>query len=308
MSHWRPTSSVELLRARAEVNARIRQFMDERNTLEVSTPVITTAGVTEPQIESVTLKNHPGYLRTSPEYHHKRLLAAGAGDLYEIGPVFRQGENGRLHRTEFSLLEWYRIDKTWRDLANETLDLIKSCTPVAGPPWTCRWTSWSELFAESLDFDPLSDPDRATALTHNELPEDWDFSQRLDFLFSQKIQAQFPKTRLTIVCAYPAAQAALACLDPGDPRLACRFEVFAGPLELANGYEELIDPVEQRQRFERDNERRRALQRPLMPIDEDLLAAMTHGLPQCSGVALGLERLLMAVFDLDSIDQAMAFS
>ncbi len=308
MSDWQPSASDEQLRARADTAARIRQFMRDRETLEVTTPVITVSGVTEPQIESVALKDHPGYLRTSPEYHHKRLLAAQVGDLYEMGPVFRQSEYGRLHRPEFTLLEWYRINKTWRDLAIETLDLIKACTPLDPAPWEIRWIGWSDLFQEFLGFDPLSDSQRAMRLTDNELPATCDLSQRLDYLFSQEIQARFPRDRLTVVCAYPAAQAALARLDPQDSRLACRFEVFAGALELANGYEELTDPLEQRRRFERDNQRRRQLGRSVMPIDEDLLAAMTHGLPPCSGVAMGFERLLMAIFGLTSIDEAMAFS
>ncbi|MEE4297757.1 MAG: EF-P lysine aminoacylase EpmA [Wenzhouxiangella sp.] len=308
MRDWRPSASIERLRSRAEITARIRHFMRKRNTLEVSTPVITTAGVTEPQIESMMLESQAGYLRTSPEYHHKRLLAAHAGDVYEIGPVFRDGEKGRLHRPEFTLVEWYRVDKTWQDLASETLELIKTCTPVDARHWEIRWVGWSELFQECLGFDPLSEPERALTLTESQLPESCDLGQRLDFLFSLEIQARFPQTQLTVVSGYPATQAALARLDPHDSRLACRFEVFAGPLELANGYEELTDPIEQRLRFERDNERRRLLNRPVMPLDEDLLAAMAHGLPPCSGVALGLERLLMAIFGLDSIDQAMAFS
>ncbi|MFP4207222.1 MAG: EF-P lysine aminoacylase EpmA [Wenzhouxiangella sp.] len=308
MTRWQPDADAEALRTRARTLAIVRGFMAERGILEVNTPVITAAGVTEPQIESLALTDEQGWLRTSPEYAHKRLLAAGIGDLYEIGPVFRSGEHGRLHRQEFTLLEWYRVGHGWQQLADETLDLITACTPASQRAWQIRRLSWSSLFQQHAGFDPLTAPETAGELTQAELPEDCDISMRLDYLFTRHIQPAFPPDQLTVVHGYPATQAALACLDPADPRLACRFEIFAGPLELANGYQELTDPAEQRQRFERDNLRRRALGRPVMPIDEGLLAAMQHGLPPCAGVALGIERLLMATGNARQISQVMAFS
>ncbi len=308
MSTWAPSAEPAMLRTRAETLAVIRQFMAQRQILEVSTPVITRAGITEPHIESLALTNNLGYLRTSPEYHHKRLLAAGLGDLYEVGPVFRAGEQGHLHRPEFTLLEWYRVDRNWQALAEETLELISACSREAPDRWQTRWVSWSELFECHLGFDPLTDPEASRPLTNEDLPQDCDTDQRLDFLFSQRIQTRFGPDQLTVVHGYPAAQAALACLDPTDERVSCRFEVFAGTLELANGYQELTDPAEQRRRFERDNARRKTLGRSPMPIDEDLLAAMKHGLPECSGVALGVERLLMATAHARFIDQVVAFS
>lgn len=305
---WRPSAAPDLLRLRAASLARIRAFMAERSTTEVTTPVITAAGVTEPQIESLALDQSGGYLRTSPEYFHKRLLAAGTGDLYEIGPVFRAAEHGHLHRQEFTLLEWYRVGQDWQQMAIETLELISACSAQHNPAWQVRQASWQELFKEHLDFDPLNDPETALRLTKNELPADCDSDMRLDYLFSTHIQDHLPDQQLTVVHGYPASQAALACLDPADARLACRFEVFAGPLELANGYQELTDPVEQRNRFKRDNARRARLGRPVMPIDEALLAAMTHGMPRCSGVALGVERLLMAISNARQIPEVMAFA
>lgn len=307
MSDWRPSARPAALRMRADTLRRIRDFMAERQTLEVATPVITSAGVTEPQIESLALDRAEGYLRTSPEYHHKRMLAAGYGDLYEIGPVFRGGERGRWHRREFTLLEWYRIGRDWQHMAAETLELIIACSPPQHPGWQTRTVAWTELFGERLGFDPRLDAAAVVRLTRDELPADCDPDMRLDYLFSTAIQQQFPSHQLTVVHGYPASQAALACLDPSDPRLACRFEVFAGALELANGYQELTDPVEQRRRFERDNARRAALGRSGMPIDEHLLAAMAHGLPACSGVAMGIERLLMALSEASDISQVMAF-
>lgn len=307
MPTWMPSAALQQLRFRSEMLGRIRDFMDRRSISEVNTPVLTRAGITEPQIESIALADGCGFLRTSPEYFHKRLLAAGFGDLYEIGPVFRQGEHGRMHRTEFSLLEWYRVGRDWRALAEETAELIMTCTPPEQPEWRVRFQSWSASFKACLDFDPLIDTRPAEAITRTELPVECDLGMRLDFLFSQHIQASFPGRQLTVVHGYPAAQAALARLDPADQRLACRFEVFAGPLELANGYQELTDPVEQRQRFERDNRRRRQLGLPAMPIDESLLAALESGLPACSGVALGVERLLMAVAGAEDLGEVMAF-
>lgn len=307
MSDWRPSASPELLRMRATTLRRIREFMADRATMEVSTPVITSAGVTEPQIESLALNQAKGYLRTSPEYCHKRLLAAGLGDLYEIGPVFRAGEHGRLHRQEFTLLEWYRIDRDWHHMAAETLALIRACSETTDLDWQTRKVSWQDLFRQYLDFDPLGDPATALRLTHHELPADCDTDMRLDYLFCRHIQNRFPDSQLTVVHGYPASQAALACLDPVDSRLACRFEVFAGGLELANGYQELTDPVEQRHRFEHDNARRAALGRPNMPVDEALLAALGQGMPPCSGVALGVERLLMALSGARQITEVMAF-
>ncbi|MEE4638447.1 MAG: EF-P lysine aminoacylase EpmA [Wenzhouxiangella sp.] len=308
MSEWRPSASLDQLRMRAATLARIRTFMAERATTEVSTPVITSAGVTEPQIESLSLAQPGGYLRTSPEYYHKRLLSAGLGDLYEIGPVFRAAEHGRLHRQEFTLLEWYRVDQDWQQLASETQALISACSDAYRIAWQSRQVSWQALFQECLGFDPLTDPAAPRQLTRNELPADCDNDMRLDYLFSERIQCEFPEGQLTVVHGYPAWQAALARLDPADPRLACRFEVFAGPLELANGYQELTDAHEQRARFERDNARRARLGRPTMPLDEALLAALAHGMPSCSGVALGLERLLMAISGARGIQQVMAFA
>ena len=307
MTKWQPSASPAGLRFRAEVVRAIRAFMDQRGVIEVATPLITDAGVTEPHIDSLEVGRALGYLRTSPEYFHKRLLAAGVGDLYELGPVFRAGEHGLEHRTEFTLLEWYRVGQDWQTLAQETLDLVQACTPPLTRPWRIRRTAWSDCFRERLGFDPLIDARPALDLTRTELPVDCDTTMRLDYLFARRIQKSFPPDQLTVVHGYPAAQAALAMLEPGDPRRACRFEVFAGTLELANGYQELTDASEQRRRFERDNQRRQQLALAAMPIDEALLAALSAGLPECSGVALGLERLLLALSGADDISAVMAF-
>ncbi len=312
MSNWKPGGRFEWLRLRARIQADIRDFFAARGVTEVSTPLLTTCGVTEAQIHSLELAGGAGFLRTSPEYFHKRLLAAGFGDLYELGPVMRAAEHGRLHRPEFTLLEWYRLGLDWEQLARETLDLIEHCSARVGQRWTSKLVAWQALFIDTLGFDPLSLAEnegaeqKLMAMT-SDLPSDCDRVMRLDYLMATQIQPGLPHDQLTVIHHYPADLAALAELEPRDPRLARRFEVFAGSVELANGYQELRDPQEQAQRFERDNRRRRALGLRSMPVDHALLAALTHGLPPCSGVALGFDRLMMVLTGARELSEVVAF-
>jgi lysyl-tRNA synthetase class 2 len=308
MSDRSPVATNQALIARARILSAVRAFLDQRGLIEVTTPVITDSGITDLHIESVALDGARGFLRTSPEYAHKRLLARGLGDLYELGPVFRAGESGRLHRIEFTLLEWYRLGMRWQDLAQETLDLCQQALQGQGhPPWTEHWLDWAACFTAAGLPDPLTADDaRIEALTED-LPSDCSRDMRLDWLFSSRIQTGFPEHRLSVVHGYPASQAALARLDPDDLRKAQRFEVFAGPVELANGYQELTDPVEQERRFEADNQARRALGRRPMPIDRSFLAALEEGLPECAGVALGIDRLAMVALGVEDIGRALTF-
>lgn len=301
---WRPLATIEALRMRAALLARIRAFMDERDVLEVSTPLITAAGITDLHIESLALADGR-FLRTSPEYQHKRLLAAGFPDLYELGPVFRAEEHGRYHRTEFTLLEWYRIGWGWRELAAEVAELIQLCMP--GPVLKTRFLSWSSAFSILDGLNPLNCSDTQLQKLTATLPADCDHDMRLDYLLASEIQPGFPANTITILHDYPASQAALAKLNPDDQRVAERFEVFLGPVELANGYGELTRADEQRQRLERDNAARLKLGRRTMPIDPRFLAALAHGLPECSGVALGVDRLLMVAMGCDDIADTIAF-
>lgn len=312
MSPWQPTSPTETLRHRAELLALLRRFFDQRGVMEVTTPVL-TAGITDVHIDSLCLADAPPnlsqrWLRTSPEYAHKRLLAAGHSDLYELGPVFRAGERGRWHRPEFTLLEWYRVGWTWRQLANEVISLIEHCAALSSRRWTPCWMTYSQAFEQALSIDPVHISDGELRLLTPDLPDHFDHTARLDWLWSSAVQAKLPADQLTVIHHYPASQAALAQLDPEQPHCALRFEVFLGSIELANGYQELTDAQAQGQRFADDNRAREAQGRPSMAVDEAFMAALQHGLPACSGVALGVERLLMALLDIDDISQVMAFA
>ncbi len=294
-----PTHHV--LRLRAELAAQIRAHFAAQGVIEVQTGLITRCGVTDVHLASLSLSDGR-YLRTSPEFAHKRLLAAGLGDLYELGPVFRAGEHGRLHREEFTMLEWYRSGWSWQKLVEDVLQLVQTSLPQ---PRRVHWARWQELARQSVGFDPLDDP-AALDLALAEAPAGMDLPEQLDWLFSLRMQPRLPRDCITVVHDFPACQAALARLDPDNPSVAQRFEVFVDCVELANGYQELTDPTEQRRRFEQDQQRRGRLGLPSMPIDEALLAALERGLPDCAGVALGFDRLVMLAAGADSLDPVQA--
>ena len=281
--------AVAALRARAAES--IRQFFAERDVIEVHTPLITASGVTDVHIESLGLSDGR-YLRTSPEYAHKRLLAAGVGDLYELGPVFRAGESGRNHRVEFWLLEWYRVGWRWTELASEAVELVQRVLPDRYR--RVEFLTWHQAVQRATGFEVDPEDSASVRDAAGDAPEGLGIPETLDWLFACRVQPALERDTLTVVHDYPACQAALARIKSDDPAWAERFELFAGTLELANGYHELTDPAEQRSRFEADNRRRLELGRPAMPIDAELLDALAAGLPDCCGIALGFERLLMA--------------
>lgn len=307
----------DALLLRARLYAAIRVFFAARGVLEVETPILSAAAGTEPNIESFATRfsGHVDagacerWLRTSPEFPLKRLLAAGIGDCYELGRVFRDGEFGRRHNPEFTLLEWYRVGFDHRELAAETVALVQGALALAGRRAAVIERSYAALFVESLGLDPhradiadLRAPLADIAIDPAGLTrDDW-----LDLLLTHRIQPTFPADRITVVHDYPASQCALARIRADDPPLAERFEVYLGTQELANGYHELNDAAEQRARFERDNVRRRARGQRELPLDERLLAVL-DALPDCAGVALGIERLLMAMHDTDTIAEVLAF-
>jgi lysyl-tRNA synthetase class 2 len=293
---------------RAKLYALIRTFFAERGVLEVETPVLSEGGNTEPNIESFSTTfagSRERWLRTSPEHALKRLVAGGLGDCYELGRVFRNGEAGRRHNPEFTMLEWYRVGFDHRRLMRETAALV--LTTLASKGWSADVveTSYRDLFA-GLGIDPFEasvEALRAPLAGFGIDPAGLSRDDWLDLLITHRIQPGFPKDRITAVYDFPASQCALAKIRDG---VAERFELFLGTFELANGYHELTDAAEQRARFESDNARRRARGQREVPIDGRFLDALAQ-MPACAGVALGIERLLMYLADTDDIADVIAF-
>ena len=313
MSDWRPTATRATLQRRAQMLARARSFFAARAVMEVDTPVVVNAPVTDVHIHSaqVTLSNgQPYFLHTSPEYAMKRLLAAGSGDIYQICHVARDFERGRLHNPEFTLIEWYRTGFSLSRLMDEVADLVHD---LLGDDGTGNERlTYREAFLRHLQLDPFSASD--DQLAHSARAHGYEPAERpareelLEFLMGTEVGPQLGKGSLTFVHGYPASQAALARLDPQDPRAALRFELYAQGVELANGFHELASGAEQRMRFERDLAERQRRKLPASyPLDEHLLAALEAGLPDCCGVALGFDRVVMLATGARSIDEVLAF-
>lgn len=306
---WRPTAARSELKARANLLQDIRDFFSGRSIMEVETPLISTAGNTDPQIQSIKTDNG-SYLRTSPEFALKRLLAAGSGDIFELGRVFRAGESGHHHNPEFSMLEWYRTGVSYHHLMDEVAALVRHCGGGGFAQWKEERLSYQALFLRHLDIDPFSADTAllcATAKKNGIKDIDLDHGQWLDLLISLVIQPALPKSMLTFVYDFPAEQAALARIRPGKPPLAERFELYLGSVELANGYQELTNAGEQQRRFDADNCERKKHGLPEYEVDRHLIAALGHGMPECSGVALGVDRLLMAICGKKSMSEVTAF-
>lgn len=314
---WRPTACLDALRQRANTLAAIRGFFAERGVLEVDTPWLAAASAMDPNLQRLAVAyDGPGappdrclWLQSSPEHAMKRLLAAGAGSIYQISHAFRAGERGRLHNPEFTLLEWYRLGWDHHALMGEVVDLLRHLLgecPV-------ERLSYSQAFSIHLGVDPLEAPRRTLEACAGELGlasstlAGLGRDALLDLLLSERVVPALGGDRLTFIYDFPASQAALARLCPDDPRVAERFELFSGGIELANGYHELTDAVEQRMRFDRERALRARLDLALPAIDERLLSAMDAGLPACAGVAMGLDRLIMRSLGAGHIDEVIAF-
>jgi lysyl-tRNA synthetase class 2 len=317
-SRWAPSATRGALQLRASVNRRIREFMAERGTLEVETPVMSRAGNTDPNIESFHVEfagrtdgaPRRRWLRTSPEFALKRLLAAGVGDCYELGRVFRDGEAGGRHNPEFTMLEWYRVGFDHVQLARETADLVDACLSLVGRSANVVETTYGALYLAHLGVDPHRAGTPALRAALGEVQIDPDGLTRddwLDLLMTHRMQSTFPDDTITIVHDYPASQCALARVRDGEPAVAERFELYLGSLELANGYHELLDAGEQGARFDRDAARRSERGGREIPRDDALLAALDAGMPPCAGVALGVDRLLMAMLGTARIADVLAF-
>lgn len=305
MTDWRPSAKLEALKARASLYQTIHAFFSARQVLQVDTPVLAQHGVTDIHIHSIAVPGY-GYLQPSPEYHMKRLLAAGSGAIYQISKAFRDGEAGRRHNPEFTLLEWYRPNFSLQQIIDETTALLQ---PLLGVP--VHQTTFKALFLSQLDVDPL----RADTQTLQKIANDIESvpamnkAALIDWLMACVIEPALPRDRITVVTDFPSWAAALAQkkYDADGEEVAQRFEIYAGGYELANGYFELIDATEQANRFADDIDKRKADSLPTLAADERLIAAMQHGLPACSGVALGVERLLMARHHWQTISDVIAF-
>lgn len=314
---WHPSAAIETLRTRAKILKSIRDFFTARNVTEVETPLMCHTSVTDPFIQSIPALFQPQsstqeirhYLQTSPEYCMKRLLAAGSGPIFQITKAFRQGEVGRYHNPEFTMIEWYRPGFDHHDLMNEMDELLQM---VLEKPAAERKT-YAQIFAEHLNINPHT----ATISELQACAQDKNISVAgeidsrdiwLQLLMSEYIELRIGQNVPCFIYDFPASQAALARIQPGHPPVASRFEVYYRGVELANGFHELQDVGEQRKRFEKNNQERKQLGLNEMVIDEFFLSALTHGLPDCSGVALGIDRLIMLVLNNQSIADVLSFN
>ncbi len=311
---WRPTASSDALRRRAAALAATRAFFAARGVLEVETPALVNAPVSDINIESarVTVDGLPGvrYLHTSPEYAMKRLLAAGAGDIYQICRVFRGGERGRMHNPEFTMVEWYRLGFSLEALMHEVAALLRELS--GGSPPT-ELISYRDAVRDAVGVDPLEAPDADIRRAACALGLDETQAARgsrddlLDFIIATRVGPSLGHDRLTFLHRYPASQAALARLDAADARVALRFELYHQGVELANGYHELANSAQLAQRFAADQKLRGERSRAVNPLDRRLLAALDAGLPDCVGVALGFDRVLMLALGARSIEEVLSF-
>jgi lysyl-tRNA synthetase class 2 len=323
---FRPSASLANLRRRAEILAAVRAFFLERGVLEVDTPTLCAAGAVDRHLEPIPASYHPDgpggsvvprYLVTSPEHSLKRLLAAGSGPIYQLTRAFRDGERGRLHNPEFTILEWYRPGLDHHQLMDEVEALVRRMlagSALALPAGPFDRLTYREAFLDVLGFDPhrisLSDLSRLAGLEGVPPPPGMDLADRdawLNLLLAARVEPTLGNVRPAFLLDYPASQAALARLRPGDPPVAERFELHVRGVELANGYHELCDAEEQRRRFESANAARVADGRQPLPLDERFLAALQSGLPDCSGVALGVDRVTLLACGAASIDEVIAF-
>lgn len=316
---WRPTASLENLRRRAELLSAVRRFFAERQVLEVETPVLIGASASDPNLESLSLPyTGPAappsgrlWLQTSPEFAMKRLLAAGSGCIYQICRAFRADERGRRHNPEFTLIEWYRVGFDHWQLMEETAALAA----LALGPRPVETLTYREAFLRFAGIDPFraSVAELIACARGHDIPlpplsgdarDPW-----LDLLLSEVVTPMLGRGVFTFLCDFPASQAALARLrrEADGIEVAERFELFIDGMEIANGYHELTDPAEQRQRFERERARRLANGEPPSSVDDRLLAALAAGMPDCAGVALGFDRLVMLAVGAERIDEVMAF-
>lgn len=300
--------------------AKIRRFFTERSVLEVETPLLSHAIGTDPQLAFFTTtyqlppRQQALFLQTSPEFAMKRLLAAGSGSIYQVCKAFRNGESGRFHNPEFTLLEWYRVGFTLPQLMDEVADLIAMLFKGVQALEASQRFSYQDIFQRYTGLNPLqfSYRDYCAYAQHQALPEavaicQHDHALWLDFLFSHKVQPHLGVNALCMIYGYPACQSSLARINADNPLVTDRVELFINGIELGNGFYELADAEEQNRRFDAEMNVRQLRNLPVAVKDQRLLAALEAGLPECSGIAIGLDRLLMVLAQSTAIDDVLAF-
>lgn len=319
--NWQPTLSWQNAQKRAVVLQKIRAFFAERKVIEVETPALSQGTVTDVYLDAFECQYNfladssseqaaTLFLQTSPEFHMKRLLASGYGCIFQIAKAFRHEESGKNHNPEFTLLEWYRIGFDQFDLMHEVAELLKV---VLGSN-KALFTSYQDIFIKTVSVDPLiaNFDELVEVLNKHDKCADWliemnDADLLLQFIFTEIIEPTIGIDEPQFVYDFPVAQASLAKRSINDPRVAQRFECYFKGIELVNGFNELTDATEQVTRFEQDNHKRKEHALADKPIDERFIAALSHGLPECSGVALGIDRLLMLALDVQQITEVQSF-
>jgi lysyl-tRNA synthetase class 2 len=309
---WRPTAPLGTLELRARMLRAARDYFAATHTLEVETPTLSHAAVSDVHLQSIAASacGKPVFLHTSPEYAMKRLLASGCGDIYQIARVYRDGESGRYHNPEFTMIEWYRIGIDHHALMTDVEQLLASLLPAHRSSERAERLSYRDAVQLHAGVDALDDPPSVLIASLNQAGVDVPVGLEqhrdacLDLIMTTLVAPHLGRERLTFIHDYPASQAALARVQG---RVASRFEAYLDGIELANGFHELVDVKEQRKRFEADNTDRQQRGLTRMPIDEHFLAALEHGLPECAGVALGFDRLVMCASDAKHIDDVIAF-
>jgi lysyl-tRNA synthetase class 2 len=306
--NWQPSASIENLKIRAEFLQKIRTFFDVRGIYEVDTPVLSKSAALDPYIQSMSVDGLDSYLQTSPEFCMKRLLAAGSGPIYQMGKVFRKGESGKKHNPEFTMLEWYRPRIDLLEFISEVDALFQHllhCEPF-------EQVTYQELFEEFCQINPHTATierciEVASQIEGAPMAEALDKDGWLGFLQTHLIEPEIAEHKPIVVTEFPASQCALAKIIPGEPEKAARFEVFYKGFELANGYDELIDSKEQRQRFLNDNAKRQELGIEILPIDERFIACLDN-MPTACGVAVGVDRLLQVLLNKPDIKDVLPFA
>ena len=314
---WQPTATKKILGLRAAVLSDIRSFFSERSVLEVETPVLSVAGTPELGLESLETqltgpRQETLYLHTSPEHAMKRLLAAGSGDIFQLCKVFRDAELGRWHQPEFTMLEWYRVGWDEKKLMQEAELLLKTLLKNHYSLGPSNFLSYREAFNAHLAINPLKETTelaKKLAAQGIDIPTEIDWNGLLDLALTSIVLPALDPSVITFIFDFPADQAQLARIkyDSGE-KIAARFEVFFQGLEIGNGFGELTDPVEQKNRFEMALMQRKYQKRPVPPMDDKLLAALEDGLPACAGMAMGIDRIVALVGKLPNVAKAISFA